>query len=183
MGKCICYHCGIEFDKPNSEINRNIKLSRPNFCSRSCVGKNNTKNLLCVKNRYDITKHSNNKIDEYTKFEYHFRNIKKRNKVVEITLEDLKEQWESQNGVCPFSGLDLKISTYGKAPKNPIYTASLDRIDSNLGYVKGNIRWVSRAINWMKNNMSDEMVNELINILVNKKSIENRITDNLSSMD
>jgi hypothetical protein len=28
---------------------------------------------------------------------------------------------------------------------------SPDRIDSSIGYLKGNIRWVSRAMNWMKN--------------------------------
>ena len=45
----------------------------------------------------------------------------------------------------------------------------LDRIDSSIGYTKNNIRWVSRAINWMKNDMSDEMTWELINILVENK--------------
>ena len=42
---CICHNCGIKFEKPSSEIKRNEKLNRPNFCSRICVGKNNSKNL------------------------------------------------------------------------------------------------------------------------------------------
>lgn len=45
MGKCICKHCGIEFEKPLTELRRNEKLNRPNFCTRTCVGKNNIKNL------------------------------------------------------------------------------------------------------------------------------------------
>jgi hypothetical protein len=63
----------------------------------------------------------------------------------------------------------LEISTYSKIKKNPIYSASIDRIDSSLGYVKGNVRWVSRAMNWMKNEMTDEMTWELIRLIQNKK--------------
>jgi hypothetical protein len=53
--------------------------------------------------------------------------------------------------------------------KNPIYSTSLDRIDSKMGYIKGNVRWVSRAINWMKNDMGDNYVHELIDILIKNK--------------
>jgi hypothetical protein len=169
MGKCICANCGVEFEKSNSEINRNKKLSRPNFCSRSCVGVNNTKNLLNVVNRYNIAKHSDNRKSNHVKFNYHFRNIKKRNQIVDVTIIDLINQWDVQNGICPFSGVKLELSSYSKIKKNPIYSASLDRIDSSLGYVKNNIRWVSRVINWMKNDMSDKQVNDLIEILVKNK--------------
>lgn len=168
MGVTVCGHCGIEFEKPATEITRNKKLNRPNFCSRICVGKNNVKNFGDKK--FDLTTLKNKRLgDEYTNFRYHFRNIKKRNHHVEITIEDLKEQWEKQNGICGLSGIKLVLSSYSKINKNPIYAASLDRVDSSKGYVKENIRWVSRAINWMKNEMSDEMVNELINLIVENK--------------
>ena len=52
-------------------------------------------------------------------------------------------------------------------------TASLDRIDNSKGYIKGNIRWVSRSINYMKNDMSDDMVNELIDLIVKNKKGSN----------
>ena len=45
LGNCTCDNCGVEFSKPQSEIIRNQKLGRKNFCSRTCVGKNNIKNL------------------------------------------------------------------------------------------------------------------------------------------
>ena len=57
------------------------------------------------------------------------------------------------------------FTIYSKIEKNPIYTASLDRIDSKKGYIKGNIRWVSRSINWMKNDITDEMVWELCKLI------------------
>lgn len=171
MGKCICKNCGVEFEKPNSEINRNDRLGRPNFCSRTCVGKNNAKNLLNVKERYDIAQHSDNRKDGFSKFRYHFRNISSRYKSVEVTIDDLREQWELQNGICPYTGVELVLSSYSKIKiyKNPIYSASLDRKDSSKGYIKGNIIWISRVANWMKNSMSEEMVNEFIDLLVENR--------------
>jgi hypothetical protein len=172
MGSCVCKNCGLEFEKPITEIRRNEKLNRPNFCSRKCVGKNNIKNLKNVKNKYKISNHSNNRNDLYTKFRYHFRNIQSRNKVVEITIEDLINRWEYQNGICEFTGVNLILSSYSKVQKNPIYSASLDRIDSDKGYVVGNIRWVSRSINYMKNNMTDDMVWELCTLI--KENLEKK---------
>ena len=77
MGKCICKNCGVEFEKPLTEIRRNEKLNRPNFCTRTCVGKNNVKNF--GDKRFDLTTLGYDRYnDEYTKFRYHFRNIKKK---------------------------------------------------------------------------------------------------------
>lgn len=173
MGESTCDNCGVLFHKPISEIKRNKEIGRKNFCSRTCVGQNNSKHLLNVVNKYDISKHSSNRKDEFTKFRYHLRNIisrtRERNLNINITANDLKEQWELQKGICVFTGVNLEISTYTKIKKNPIYSASIDRIDSSLGYVKGNIRWISRAMNWMKNEMTDEMTWELIKLIQNKK--------------
>lgn len=36
-------------------------------------------------------------------------------------------------------------------------TASLDRIDSSKGYIEGNIQWIHKELNWLKNDL-DEMV-------------------------
>lgn len=172
-GKCICVTCGIEFEKPLNEIVRSEKINRKHFCSRNCAGKYNVKNFGDRKNNYDISKHSNNRGDKYSKFRYHFRNIIKRNKIrnieIDITIEDLINQWEKQRGICEFTGLNLVISSYSKIEKNPIYSASLDRIDSSKGYTKDNIRWISRSINYMKNDMTDEMTWNLIDILIENK--------------
>lgn len=164
-GVCICQFCGKEYEKSLSEIKRNEKLKRPNFCSRTCVGKNNIKNFGDSRGNVENFKGYKRTRDEYTKFRYHYRNILKRNKEVDISIEDLKQQWEKQNGMCYFTNIPLILSSYSKINKNPIYTASLDRIDNDKGYIKNNIRWVSRSINWMKNEMSDDMVLELFDII------------------
>jgi hypothetical protein len=165
LGTCSCDNCGVKFEKPQSEINRNQKLGRKNFCSRTCVGKNNTKNFGDGTNRYNIAQHSGSRKDSLTKFRYHFRNILKRDKQIDISIEDLKLIWEEQNGVCPYLGIKLHLNTYTKIKKNPITSASLDRIDSSKGYVKGNLQWISRAMNYLKNDMSDQQVREVLNII------------------
>lgn len=169
LGSCKCDNCGVIFEKPQSEINRNSKIGRKNFCSRTCVGKNNFKNFGENKSNYDISKHSKNKNDKYTKFRYHYRNILKRNKEVNVTIDDLKEIWEIQKGVCPYLGIELTLNTYGKINKDSITSASLDRIDSKKGYIKGNVQWVSRAMNYLKNDMSEEQVQEILILIVKNK--------------
>jgi hypothetical protein len=171
MGKCTCKQCNVEFEKPLSEIKRNEKLNRPNFCSRTCVGKHNIKNFPKEKTNYDISQHSDWKKDEYTKFRYHFRNLRNRNKIVDITIEDLKEIWELQEGKCTYLKINLILSSYSKIKKDPIYSASLDRIDSNKGYEKGNIQWISRSMNYMKNDITDQEVRFIIKLI--KENVEN----------
>ena len=121
-GKCNCQYCGVEFEKPLSEIKRNEKLNRPNFCSRTCVGKNNSKNLGDHLGDYKKIIGYKRYGDDFTKFRYHYRNILKRKHKheVHITIEDLKDQWEKQNGMCPYTGIQLVLSTYTKNKKNPM---------------------------------------------------------------
>lgn len=73
----------------------------------------------------------------------------------EIPLEIDKEYaWElflAQDGKCYFTGEPLKISSNQIAN-----TASIDRIDNTMGYIRGNIRWVHKHINIMKNRYTDE---------------------------
>ena len=53
---------------------------------------------------------------------------------------------------CSLSGLPIRLptDTYDKAS-----TASLDRIDSSKGYIPGNVQWVHKKINMMKNRLPD----------------------------
>jgi len=173
LSKCNCANCGIEFEKPQSEIIRNKKLGRQNFCSRTCVGLNNVKNFGDKRSNYDVSKHSGWRKDDYTKFRYHFRNVKKRNKEFNLTLEDLKLIWEQQEGKCSYLGIKLNLNSYGKIKKDPITSASLDRIDSSKGYVKGNIQWISRAINYMKNDMSEKEVQQIFDLIIENRKGSN----------
>jgi hypothetical protein len=65
-----------------------------------------------------------------------------------------------QNRKCALSGIEIVFpKAWGARSKTQI-TASLDRVDSNKGYVIGNVQWVHKQINTMKMNMSDiEFIN------------------------
>lgn len=146
----ICDYCNNIHTKPESEYKRNKSLNRKNFCSRSCMGKS-------INNFGEKVNRIPPKVKQITNpFKYYFKTSKSRFKECTITLNDLEEQWNKQKGICPYSGIKLILNTHSKITKNKIYSASLDRIDSNVGYIKGNIQYVSQCINLMKNTMSHE---------------------------
>lgn len=82
------------------------------------------------------------------------RGAKKRKIKFDIDMVYLWELFQKQEGKCALSGLVIDLPS-GK--KNiSANKASLDRIDSNLGYVKGNLQWVNRDLNHMKMDYSQE---------------------------
>lgn len=69
-----------------------------------------------------------------------------------ITIEDIWRLWIVQDKKCALSGIPLTLSTRWRVPG----TASLDRIDSGLGYVPGNVQWVHKDVNLMKNRLDQQ---------------------------
>lgn len=70
-----------------------------------------------------------------------------------ITKEYIWDLFNKQNGKCALTGIELKFPTNWK---DKAYNASLDRIDSGEGYIEGNVQWVHKDINIMKNRFSQE---------------------------
>lgn len=50
------------------------------------------------------------------------------------------------------------------------HRASLDRIDSSLGYIRGNVQYVSTPINYMKSTMSDLETKRFLKAISNHTS-------------
>lgn len=80
-------------------------------------------------------------------------NAKKRNLEINITPEILWNLFIKQNKKCALTNLDIHLASSSRYDKN---TASLDRIDSNKGYIEDNIQWVHKSINAMKLNLKQE---------------------------
>ena len=153
--RVICDSCGVSFDKDGSEVRRNKKKGRKNYCSLNCVGKDNHKHLKEFDNSHCLDGHRDNRRDKYTVVREHLNRVKCRDKEYNINLDDLLIQWNKQNGVCPYTG--IKLIPPRKSKGYPIYNkASLDRIDSNIGYNVGNIQFISAAANYAKGSMSHE---------------------------
>lgn len=65
-----------------------------------------------------------------------------------ITIEEAWEKFQEQNGFCALTG--WPISLFAPKGNYSAKSASLDRIDSNKGYLKDNIQWVHKDVNLMK---------------------------------
>lgn len=163
-----CGTCDCIFSKSKREYDRQVRNGKMNFyCSRSCVGKANSKNLgkhLGVGNISNLK--PNNRNDQYTPFRHYMKRIRTRHvengKKYDIDVKYLKEIWEIQSGKCALTGVNL--ITESKV-SNPNFSASVDRIDSSLGYVKNNIQWVSVTVNFAKNSYSTDVLNEFFDIV------------------
>lgn len=78
-----------------------------------------------------------------------FKSVKlgaaERSLELSVTIEHIWDLFLKQNRRCALTGMEIWF--YAKDVEQ---TASLDRIDSNKGYVEGNLQWVHKSINVMK---------------------------------
>jgi hypothetical protein len=93
-----------------------------------------------------------------SKFNGYKNDAKRRGLIFEITIEEAWRQLKLQGFKCALSGEDIVLPVTTKSFDG---TASLDRIDSNKGYIKGNIQWVHKDVNVMKWDLSLERFKEL----------------------
>jgi len=146
---CIC-DCG----------NETIKRSRRVLESLQCA---------------ECEKKTRNKLAKLDKIPYRFLGSiiyrgKNENIEVNIDIDDLNDLWIQQNRKCALSGRDLLI--YGGRRYRSLCTLSVDRIDSNKGYIKGNIQLVDKDLNKMKLDLTMkeffEMCTDVVNTLKDK---------------
>lgn len=67
-----------------------------------------------------------------------------------LTVEYLVDLWQKQNQRCALTG---KQMTY---KFRNLFSVSIDRIDSDVGYIEGNVQLVCQAANYAKNNFTNE---------------------------
>ena len=81
------------------------------------------------------------------------KNQVRKPKELTLTIEEAWNLFLEQRRRCALSGVTL---TFPKKSKDKSWTASLDRIDSSKGYIIGNVQWVHKDINIMKNKFDNE---------------------------
>jgi hypothetical protein len=79
-----------------------------------------------------------------------------RNLSFEITIEQAWQLYQDQDGKCALSGEKISFDINTSFAKGRKPTASLDRINSKLGYTLDNIQWVHEDVNWMKQDFTQE---------------------------
>lgn len=179
----ICENCRIQFEKLNKEINRCKKKGLKNFCSLSCSASHRNASMTQEYWKESYRKHpvlrqfAGNRKSELSPFKCFLNtgrsSIKKHKSTMNITPEYLKEIWEKQNGVCPYTGIKMILPESSSKYHiiKSLKKASLDRIDSSIGYRRGNVEFVCYAVNLGKNNHTKEEMLEFIKETTNSQNI------------
>lgn len=79
---------------------------------------------------------------------------RRRNLSVEVSLGQMSDLLEAQGFRCALSGIPIWAARSEAEYRSQ--TASLDRIDSKLGYVAGNLQWVHKDVNQMKMDLDQD---------------------------
>ena len=86
---------------------------------------------------------------------------KRRNIAFDVEPEYLYKLYQSQQERCAITGVPISLIdvVYKNNPDWRVITASLDRIDSSKSYQPGNVWWVHKRVNRLKNDFSmDELL-------------------------
>lgn len=75
-----------------------------------------------------------------------------------VSCEYLRSIWVDK---CPALGIPISLGLHQSNDS----LAHLDRIDSNLGYVVGNVQWLSAKANRIKTNATVEELTMLLNFM------------------
>lgn len=150
---CECIVCGYQ-----EYVNISKAISRP---SKRCVKCKSSKfvndvgetNYLYIMTKIcDRIKYNSERRDKVSQLEFN------------ITPQYLLDLYNKQDGKCALSKINLPLNTLNYRDLN----LSLDRIDSNKGYVDGNVQWVDKRINMMKQSFSqDEFISMCIEVAKN----------------
>lgn len=155
--KIMC-SCGKVLEKPTKAITREEQKT----CG--CIFKNDN---FRHKNKY-----WNGHGEIHGKW---FNGIRKgainRNHEFSITIEEIWNLYLKQNRKCALTGRDITFAKSSMGFQTGETTASLDRIDSKIGYISSNIQWVHKDVNLAKQSLSVEEFKKLCYEVVNYKQI------------
>ncbi len=131
------------------------KVARQIHCSKKCQGIHG--NRLLAKRRETL---------DWTLKRLSNRQVSKKHKRY-LDFQYLKELYDCQNGKCAISGVEM---TYEVGSGHVLTNISVDRINSEKGYEKGNIQLLCRVVNQMKSNMTDSELISWCKLIVERNS-------------
>lgn len=181
--KLKCAHSGEFFWRDKSEYTRRIKAN-PNHKFYKSVkdaalgaGEKHYSHLKPYMGfaSDNFKNSSGNRKDKYSPFKYFIKQAKLRAKSkvkfqsFNITLEYLKDLWESQGGKCAISRVEMELPTTLAENRDSPFCASLDRINSEVGYMQGNVQFVTQFCNLGKRDFKTEKVLKFIQAVKKSK--------------
>lgn len=107
----------------------------------------------------------------------HWRNFKsnslRRGIKFDITIDEAWDVFLYQDRLCALTGIKL----YFPIKTQSVGTASLDRIDPHIGYVKDNIQWIHKFVNDIKWDLERDKFINYCKLIVNPLESNNRSLD------
>jgi hypothetical protein len=101
---------------------------------------------------------------------------KRRNCENTLTIDEILEIYQNQNGLCFWFKIPLIPTLTNKHPQQP----SIDRLDRFKGYTKDNVVLSCYAANIGRNETSVEVWQNFISLLFNKELQETKINDEIA---
>ncbi len=148
-GTLLCHECGEYLNpddfSPNGEANP-IRNNRRSTC-RSCTTARQKQNNRSLPD--------DEKLAKCLRWRWlGARDRSKRDGIdFSLTLDDINNLWNAQNGTCALSGIKMTYELQnGRTPTN----VSIDKIDRTKGYVTGNVQLVCMVCNQIKSDLSEE---------------------------
>lgn len=90
----------------------------------------------------------------------------------------LKTLYEQQNGLCYYTSIPMQLSStdnWNHKNQADFDILSIDRVDSDIGYLENNVVLCCTGINKAKGNIDNNKFQEFINYLVLKQSFSDQI--------
>lgn len=171
----VCTSCGVSLSLSNtSKTQRDRRNWKCIDCYRRIDREKRRENYVPEKVKFQNAKRIEKIKDKYPIYWSAQRMVygakqraKKRGMEFNLTTEYVHDLCQKN---CPILGFEL---VYGGGDRGKA-SASIDRIDSYKGYVKGNIQIISNLANVMKNKATDDEL-----IMFAKWVLKNRGTENV----
>jgi hypothetical protein len=160
MVDLVCSVCGKHFQRRLTEYKRCRRKNFKVVCDKVCWAKSPKKPSLGNPQNLKMGRER----DEFSPFRKFLNNARSRDADCDLTLEFLKMKWETQQGICPYTRIQMILHpiSASKTLRSP-NRASLDRIDSNRGYRQDNIEFVCLFINLGKNGFTKQSILDIVN--------------------
>jgi|SRR5882724_7468475 len=153
----ICDQCKQSYNITISERASQLKKFKCQFnsCSNKC--------RIIYLNANGLNRGTKRQINKFSPFQKLFYIIKNNKHQFDLTVQDIFDAWQIQQGKCAVTGLLMSLPTHpkDKTPTTPNW-ASVDRIDSSKPYTKSNVQMVCLSVNLAKNDFTDGQIRQFI---------------------
>lgn len=98
-------------------------------------------------------------------------NRERKPKELTLTIQEAWDLFLQQDRKCALTGIEL---TFPSRWKDKSWTSSLDRINSSQGYIPGNVQWVHKDVNIIKNKYDQDYFIEICQKIINFQELKRK---------